>query len=189
MLAGNRYEDPEEGVKDSEFERVYNTAGHHYVDLTQEDGRGRKYYKEEDERRPERITGDRITRHTDRLQNKEARILAGYPAHAKEGRQVALEEAKCVANCGLLWRLELLSLVGVVVIRYVEKVVTELEGLTAHKASLEEYRYKFGITRPVPVISNGSLRLSTKVRLGCTQGETTLWLGSLYRNVLLVSAC
>ena len=67
-------------------------------------------------------------------------MLAGYPSYVKTGRRRALEEAQ-----------------------YVEEVVTNMEGISKNKASLAEYRYKFGITRPVPVIVNGALRLTTKV--------------------------
>lgn len=42
--------------------------------------------------------------------------------------------------------------------------MTNMEGISKNKASLAEYRYRFGITRPVPVIVNGNLRLTTKVR-------------------------
>jgi len=41
--------------------------------------------------------------------------------------------------------------------------VTNMEGISKNKASLAEYRYKFGITRPVPIIVNGRLRLTVKV--------------------------
>lgn len=71
-----------------------------------------RYYRDEDERRPEKYTGDRITRNTNRVRNKEARVLAGYPAYAKTGRRVALEEARYVWPYRALWRATLTTRVA-----------------------------------------------------------------------------
>ena len=139
----------------------------------------RSFYADDNERRPEKFTGDRITRNTNRVRNKEARVLAGYPAYAKTGRRVALEQARCVFSHRVLpqcvraphrvWCLR----------SYVEDVVTNMEGISKNKASLAEYRYRFGITRPVPVIVNGSLRLTTKVR-PCAEDAFT-WQSTAHR--------
>lgn len=75
-----------------------------------------------------------------RLSSRRRSSCVSCGSYAKTGRARAHEEAA-----------------------YVEEVVTNMEGISKNKASLAEYRYKFGITRPVPIIVNGRLRLTVKV--------------------------
>lgn len=134
------YPDDEEGVKDSEYERVYNFGEENAPDLLAEDGRGVKYPPEHQQRRPSVEVGDEVSRGKDRYWTKESRLLAGYPPTRPHGYDVSLKEAK-----------------------FLEDAAVSRKGLDQEPASLFRYRFTFDITRPVPVIQQGEIKMTLKM--------------------------